>query len=955
MKINTIKKERLHIIFACLLSGMAVLLNFSPKAEGQVKNKTQTGHTTSEQPLPLDPAVRTGKLPNGFTYYIRHNEEPKKRVVFYLANKVGSVLEDEDQRGLAHFMEHMSFNGTKHFPKNELVNYLQKSGVRFGADLNAYTSFDETVYQLPLPTDDPAILKNGIQIMRDWAQDATLDPVEIDKERGVVLEEKRLGMGAQERLRRQVFPVLLNGSRYAQRVPIGLESVLTQFKPEVISRYYHDWYRPDLQALIVVGDIDVNEMEKTIKARFSDLKNPVNEKKRIKYTVPLTGKNQFLAVTDREVTETSAEIMFKHIAPKMKTASDYRRATITALFNQMIGARYAELGRQSNPPFLQGSAGIQQLLGGLDSYTVSVAAKPGELERGLKAVWQETERLKRFGFTATELERAKTAFQNRMDAALKEKSKTPSESYVQEYLQLFLSGICSPGIDAEDKLVRDQMPGITLADVNNLCPEYIRNTDRDLVLQAPDKDKASLPSETEILGWMKEVETEQLQPYQDAMGTTQLLSAAPTPGKVVKEETDKALNITTLTLSNGLKVILKPTDFKNNEILFTAFAPGGTSLYSDNDFQSATNAAPIVSSFGVGNYDANQLQKFLTGKQLQVGPFIAERTQGFQGGAVPADLETALQLLYAQFTEPRKDTAMFHGIMSESRAAIANRGNDPATVFQDSISAILGNYNIRRTGPTLQKLESIDLDRSYAIYKERFADASNFTFVFVGSFDVQAIKPLLEKYLGALPATNSHEEAKDLDIHIPPGQIKKEIYKGTENKATVRLVFSGPFDYSFDNAIQLDALKETLEFRLLERLREDESEVYTPSAQANCVKYPHGRYSFVVSFGCAPQNVDKLIASTLDEIKKLKTDGPPQLNIDKYKTEQRRQMETTVRTNGYWLQYLGSQLQNGSPFNEMDKFNTVLDEVSVNSVKDAANKYLSGGNYIRLVLLPEQK
>jgi len=905
------------------------------------------------QVLPLDPAVRTGKLPNGFTYYIRHNEEPKNRVVLYLANKVGSVLETDEQQGLAHFMEHMSFNGTKHFPKNELVDYLQRSGVRFGADLNAYTSFDETVYQLPLPADNPEILKNGIQIMRDWAQEATLDPVEIDKERGVVLEERRLGRGAQERMQRQYWPVILNGSRYASRLPIGQEDVLTKFKPEIIRRYYRDWYRPDLQALIVVGDIDVKQMEQTIRAKFADLKNPVQEKTRTKYTVPLTGKNQFMAVTDKEMSATVAQVLIKHPAHKLRTAAEYRQSIIRELFNQMLGQRYAELSQQADPPFVEGSAGIEGFLGGLDTYTVSVVAKPGELERGFKAVWRETQRAKLFGFTPTELARAKQAYLSQIEASFKEKGKTRSEAFVKEYLHYFLEQVASPGIDKEYELVQKELPQISLAEVNSLAKTYITGTNRDLLVLAPDKDKKALPDEAAMNAWMKAVEQEKIPPYKDEVNTAGLLSTEPVPGKIVSEQKDQALNITTLILSNGVKVVLKPTDFKNNQVLFSAFAPGGTSLYPDADYQSAANAAGILANFGAGNYDLVQLQKFLSGKQLQVQPVISDRNQGFSGGAVPKDLEAALQLLYAQFTAPRKDTAIFRGIISQSRAALANRGNDPAAVFQDSVAAVLGNHNIRRTGPSLQKLEQIDLDRAYAIYRERFGDASGFTFTFVGSFDVNTIKPLLEKYLGGLPATNRHEQAKDLGIHIPPGQIQKNIYKGSENKATVRLVFSGPFDYSMANTIQLDALKETLEFRLLERLREDEGGVYSPSAQASAVKYPHGRYSFIIAFGCAPQNVDKLIASTLDEIRKLKADGPPQGNIDKYKAEERRQQETQLKTNSFWLQYLDTQLQYGDPLDELGKYDGLLDKVSISSIKNAANQYLSGDNYIRLVLLPE--
>jgi zinc protease len=909
--------------------------------------------TVFGQALPLDPAVRTGKLPNGLTYYIRRNTEPKNRVVLYLVNKVGSILESEDQRGLAHFMEHMSFNGTTHFPKNDLVDYLQKSGVRFGADINAYTSFDETVYELPIPSDKPDVLKNGIQIVRDWAQDATLDPVEIDKERGVVLEEKRLGKGAGERMRRVYWPVILNNSRYSERLPIGLDTVLNHFKPATIRRFYHDWYRPDLQAVIVVGDIDVDQMERTIKEKFSDLKNPAGERPRTTYTVPLTGKDHFVAVTDKEMTSTEVEVLIQHKALPLKTDADYRISLMQELFNEMIGQRYGELSRRSDPPFVKGSAGISGFMGGLDMYAASVTARPGELEKGFKAVWRETERVKRFGFTQSELDRAKVSYLSAMEAALKEKDKTPSEAYVKEYQQYFLKDVAAPGIEKEYAESQRDLPGITLAEVDALAGKYMTATDRDILLLAPEKDKAQLPDSATVTGWLRAVAAEDLQPYKDEMSTKPFLSSTPVPGKITAEQQDTTLNITTLTLSNGVKVVLKPTDFKNDQILFSSFAAGGTSLYPDADYESAASATGLIAAGGAGNYNVTELGKYLTGKQIGVQPYIGERTQGISGGATPKDLESALQLVYAYFTEPRKDEDVFKSIIGRSEAGLANRGNDPNSVFGDTVSAILGNYNIRRTGPTLEKLHQVDLDKAFRIYKERFSDASGFTFTFVGSIDVATIKPLLEKYLGSLPATHAGEQAKDLGIHIPAGQLTKIVYKGTEPKATVYLVFSGTFDYSAENRVRLDALKEALQIRLIQRLREDESGVYSPGVRVNMGKLPEARYAFIISFGCAPENADKLVASALNEVGKLRTAGPLQENVDKWRAEDRSTRETQLKTNSWWMGYLSGQLENGEDLHQLDGYSPIVDGIAPAALKETAIKYLSGDNYIRLELLPE--
>jgi zinc protease len=514
--------------------------------------------------VPLDANVKKGTLPNGFTYYIRKNVEPKNRATMYLAVKAGSVLEDENQRGLAHFMEHMSFNGTKNYPKNELVNYLQKSGVRFGADLNAYTSFDETVYQLPIPTDDAEVFKNGLQILRDWAQDATLDPAEIDKERGVVLEEKRLRSGAGQRMQEQYLPLIFNGSIYSNRLPIGTEEVLKGFKPETISQFYQKWYRPDLQALIVVGDIDVAAVEAMIKAKFSDLKTPANPAPRTEYKIPMLNKNQFLVVTDKEMPSTVAQVFFLHPEMKVKTTADFRNGLIRSLYNQMTAARFSELSKQSNPPFIQGSNNIGGFLAGLDAATSSVVAKPGELEGGFKAVWRETDRIKKFGFTQTELDRAKQSYMTYMESAYNERDKTSSESFTQEYLRNFLEEEASPGIAYEYNFYKANIGGVSVAEVNALARQYITDVNRDIIIMGPDKDKATLPDEATVNNWIAAVQAENITAYVDQVSSKPFLDKKPVAGKVVKETSIPEIGVKELTLSNGVKVLLKPTDYKNH-------------------------------------------------------------------------------------------------------------------------------------------------------------------------------------------------------------------------------------------------------------------------------------------------------------------------------------------------------------------------------------------------------
>ena len=949
---KNINKKVLALVVVVLLAFTGAL---NAQTAAKSKNPAAASKQNSADVIPLDPAVRTGKLPNGFTYYIRKNVEPKNRVQLYLANKIGSIMENDNQRGLAHFMEHMGFNGTKNFPKNDLVNYLQKAGVRFGADLNAYTSFDETVYQLPIPSDDPEVLKNGIQIMRDWAQDATLDVAEIDKERGVVLEEKRLGKGAQQRMQDQYLPMIFNNSRYSDRLPIGTEEVLKNFSAETIKQFYQDWYRPDLQALIVVGDIDVDAMEQTIKAKFSDLKNPAKPRQRTQYSISLLNKNQFMAVTDKEFPVSVAQLMIKHPETKLITTNDYKNSILRSLFNSMIGNRFADMSKQADPPFLQAGANISGFLAGLDMYNVFVVAKPGEMERGFKSILTETERVQRFGFTQTELDRAKQSYLTNMESSFKEKDKTPSESLVNEYLRHFLEQEASPGIEYEFKMANSMIGGINLSDVNGLAKKYITDVNRDVIMMGPEKDKANLPDEAKIESWISSAKTSDISAYVDQVSNKPLLSAKLSGGKVTSESKIPELGITEFKLSNGIKVILKPTDFKNDEISFSAFSAGGTSLYSDADFQSALYATTIIRNGGLGDFNSVQLPKLLTGKKVSVFPYLSDRFEGLSGSTSPKDIETALQLTYLYFTQPRKDAETFKGLIAQQKGGLANRGNDPNSVFADSVAAILGNYNVRRTGPSIEKINQVSLDRAFEIYKDRFADASDFTFIFVGNFKPEEFKPLLERYLGSLPSTNRKETAKELGIQIPGGKIDKKIYKGQEPKASVRLVFSGDYTWSEKHNNQLDALASVLTIKLIERLREDEGGVYGVGARASYTKFPKGRYTFNISFGCAPENVEKLISSTLDEINKIRINGALASDIEKFIAEETRSTETQLKDNGFWLGYLTNQLQNEDEPKQVLTYLESLKELNPESLKATAQYRLSPDNFIRMVLLPEKK
>ncbi|GGB29238.1 M16 family metallopeptidase [Mucilaginibacter rubeus] len=943
-------------LLALTLSGGSAFAQVKKKPVPSPKNKPGTQAIAAKSDiLPVDKDVIIGKLPNGLTYYIRANVEPKSRAELYLVNKAGSVLENDDQQGLAHFTEHMAFNGTRDFPKNQMVDYLQKAGVKFGADLNAYTSFNETVYQLPLPTDTVSVFEKGFNILANWAGYVSFDPAEIDKERGVVLEEERLrGKNAQERLQQQTLPVLLNNSRYALRLPIGKEDILKNFKPETIKAFYQDWYRPDLQAVVAVGDFDPKRVEALIKQNFSQLKNPAAEKPRTKYSVPATPGTAVKIVTDPEYPYTVAQIIVKHPGTVTKTTGDYMQQVRIQLFNQMLNSRINELLQKPNPPFLYGRTSYGNFIGDQDAYTSLVVAKPGELEKSVKAVVAESERARKFGFTLTELERAKQDALVGIGNAYRERDKTPSANFVREYQANFLTGEAIPGISYEYNFYIGNIYKVSLADMNAMAGKFISDQNRVVVVQAPDKEKANLPDEKTLLNWIA-TGGQNVTAYIDNVSSDPLLAKVPEGTKVTKEETDEALGTTTLTLGNGLKVILKPTEYRNDQILINGYAFGGTSLASDDEFTSANLASSIISGSGIAQFNQGMLDKKLAGKNLSISPYISEFAQGISGNTSPADFETALQLIYLYFTQPRKDKDIWDANIDQTRSILSTRGLDPGSVYQDTVSAVLSNYNFRGMVTTLPRLNAATLDKAYDFYKKRFADASGFTFTLVGNFNVETIKPYLEHYLGGLPSTNSKETYKNMNIEPPAGLITKTVNKGVGEKSTVQLVFSGDYDYNEANNIQVDALEEVLNIKLIERLREQESGVYAPGVRAGYHKIPGGRYTFTISFGCAPENVDKLINATMEEIAKIKQNGALPADIQKFVAEEARSTQQQLKQNVFWAGYLASTSQNGENPDQILGHVSSLEQITPQSTKDAANKYLSGKNLIKLILMPEKK
>jgi zinc protease len=909
----------------------------------------------TDKKIPSDAKVKIGKLPNGITYYIRKNTEPKNRAELRLVVKAGSILETDKQAGLAHFSEHMAFNGTKNFRKQELVDFLEKSGVNFGADLNAYTSFDETVYELQLPTDSTEVFKKGFQILEDWAHNVSFENDEIDKERGVVVEEWRLGRGADERLRAKYFPVLLKGSQYANRIPIGTKENLDTFKYETVKQFYRDWYRPDLQAVIAVGDFDIAEVEKLIKAHFGNIPKATNPKPRKKFGIPAQKGTSVAIVTDPEQQYNMVQIFYKQPSiPEATTDLQYRSMLVRELFNQMINQRLEELVQSGEAPFVFANTSYSKLIGDKDAFMLmAVTQDPSKVSEAIETLLQENERVRRFGFTKGELERAKASMLSGIENIYNERDKTKSSSYVGEYIRNFLDKEPIPGIEYEFNLYKKYMPGITVKEVNALIAQWMKPTDRTVIVLAPEDAKSKLPAEKDVLAMMS-MTFKDIFAYEDKTVNEPLISKLPPAGKVTDMKMMQEVEAVELTLSNGAKVVLKPTNFKNDEIVISAISKGGNSLYSDADYLSAMNSSIAVMYGGVGNFDMISLQKTLAGKHVYVAPSISMYTEGLSGSTSPKDLETAMQLIHLYFTSPRKDENAFKVIQQQMEASLANKSKDPNSVFMDTVSYVMGNYHPRRKPLTLQSLKDIDYNKAYEIYKQRFANAGDFVFTFVGNFQPQQILPLVEKYIASLPGGQGHESWKDVGITAPKGTVNRVVRKGQENKASVRLFFTGTTNYSDLEATQLDQLCSILGIRLREVLREDQGGVYGVGVRGNIERAPVEKYTVSIGFGCSAENVDKLVDLVMKEIDNLKMNGATQVNIEKVTAEDVRSMETELKQNRYWQYNLEQKYLYGEDPKTILEDMSNLKKMTVERSKELAKKYFNTGNFAKMILLPEK-
>lgn len=908
-----------------------------------------------QQALPLDPNVKHGTLPNGMQYFIRKNSKPEKRMEMRLIVNAGSNQEDEDQKGLAHFLEHMAFNGSKHFDKNDLVNYVESIGVKFGPHLNAYTSFDETVYMLQVPTDKPEILEKGLLILEDWANGLTLSTEEINKERGVVISEWRSSLGPQQRMQYKFFPVLFKGSRYPDRFPIGDTAVIKNASPDVVKRFYKDWYRPDLMAVVLVGDFDLDQMEKEIIEKFSTIPTVNTPRTKEIYPVPPHKETLVSIVTDKEAPYTQAIIFEKHPVSSNNNVIGYRDMIKQMIINSVINERFKEILQQPNPPFFIAQSSYGNQLRTLDAFTTVAIGTADNTEKMLEVLYEEIYRAEKFGVTKAEFDRAVVEIQNSYDNALKEKDKTESANYANEYVKYYLENIASPGIEIENQLLQILIPTISVDEINATIKQIITHNNNVVIITAPEKDAAILPTKEKILEIEKSVASSDLKPLEENVVATDLLPNAPTPGTIIKKQTDTKNGIEKWTLSNGATVYIKPTDFKNDEILVQAISPGGSSLYDMNDVYTISNAAPLVNESGFGDFDKSSLNKALAGKTVSSTPFIKELEEGVNASASPKDLETLMQLIYLNFTSPRKDSLTFQSYITKNKGLYSNLLANPMIFFQKTVLETIFQKNPRRSFPAASDFDKINFDKAISFYKERFGNAGDFNFVIVGNVKDDDIAPLIEKYIASLPSTGKKEQFKDPKVEVAKGKVNKEVIMGAAPKTNALFFYSGEKAWSNNENIIFNLMSDVLNIKLRESLREDKGGVYGVSVSSEFSRIPNPEFSTLITYNADPSKAAEIEAAAMTVIEEIKKKGIDEVTLNKVKETFKREMEVSLKENEYWANEIIESITFNEPLKNNEEYLKAVLAVTPAQIQKAAQEYLKGDNFIRIVMSPEKE
>jgi zinc protease len=905
--------------------------------------------------IPLDPEVIYGKLDNGLTYYIRVNKEPQERAEFYLTVNVGALSEDEDQNGLAHFCEHMAFNGAENFDKKAILNYLQSIGMKFGPEINAFTSSDETNYMLQkVPTSDSKIIDTALMILYDWATNISFEDEEIDAERGVIHEEWRTGRSAMFRMMREANKIVFKDSKYAVHDVIGDISTIDTSPHEVIKRFYADWYRPDLQAIIAVGDFDGSAMEKQIIELFSKIPKKENPRVREYFPVPDHQETLITVQTDKEAQYPIVQVYYKHQPDEDRDMEYLRDNYKEQLFNSMLNTRLQELIVSENPPFVYGYAFYTGLVRTKDAFVSLAVGNNNELDKALRALLVENKRVLQFGFTETELERAKTELSRNMEKQYAEKDKMENDRHVWQYYSHFLQQEPAPGVAYEYVFTNLVLPGITLEEINAQAKEWITDQNRVIAIMAPESEEIKIPDEQQIRDIIASVDLETVTAYVDKVSDKPLMANEPVPSPVEKKGKNKSLGTTEWTFDNGVKVVMKTTDFKEDEILMSAYSFGGSSLYPLDEVISAEFATSVIQESGLGEFDKIALEKKLTGKIVNIRPYIGENDEGFSGSCSVQDFETMLQLVHLYFTSPRTDDVAFNAFIKRMKAVLDNKALEPESALMDTITVLLANHHPRIRPMTSELLNEANLKKIRSIFKARYGDPSSFTFYFVGNIDIEKARPLIEKYMGGLPKVTREESWVDNNVRPPQGLVSREIKREMKvPKGTVYLAYTGTFDYDdFQARLNLAALCDILDVRYVETIREEQSGTYGAGVYENMDKYPYEGYSVMVYFDCDPENAGKLKDIAIQEIEKIKAEGPKEKDLNGVKENKLKVHQENLRQNNYWLSIIKNR-----DFFQADpeaylKYDEYINRMTVESMKLAAQQFF-GGNIIEAVLLPE--
>ncbi len=935
-------------LFRKVVAAMVLLVSFASIGLSQDLNT----------PLPIDPKVTKGKFDNGLTYYIKTNKKPENKVELRLVINAGSILENDAQQGLAHFMEHMNFNGSKNFPKNELVSYLQSIGVEFGADLNAYTSFDETVYILPIPTDKEGNLDKGFQILEDWAHNALLTDKDIDDERGVVLEESRLAKGAQMRMLRQYLPELMAGSRYAERLPIGKDDILKNFKYETIRSFYRDWYRPNLMAVAVVGDIDKETAMKYLKKHFATLKNPKKEKERFIPEVKPRTKPSAMVVTDKEATNYQLQIIFPSVKEKpSKVLGDYREHMVQGLMQQAINQRLRDLSQSSDPPFPFAAVSISGWARGhksLAAFTMFGAEGP---EKAMMALTAELKKAQQFGFTESEVELVKKDMMAFIEKAYNERNTTESGRLIGEFVRNFLEGETIPGIENEYKYYQQLLPTIKAEELDAELKKWMASSNTFSLITGPEKGKDKLPTKEALLAMTQKGLAQKVEKNAEENIASSLMASKPRAGKVVSKKEEKDLGATTYTLSNGVKITVKSTDFKSDEIILRGVKNGGSNNYGVADINNVKYAVSVAEAMGYGQFSPTQMEKVLAGKNVRVRASIGEIRNSISASSTVKDIEDMLQLMYIKLTKPRMDKALYGAYVKKQKMQVQFMSANPQFAFIDTLYGELYDHNPLSPSPLpkAEQFDDLNMERAIEIYRNELSMADGMHFYMVGNVDIDKMLPLIETYIGGLPAANKEPQFKDNGVRVVNGNKTMKYYKGSDQKSMIISITHGDTKYSEDFSLRASALSEILNIKVIEELREKLGGIYGGGYNTGVQEHPYPNYTFSLQLPCGPENVDKLLKAADEVVADIKANGPSEEDLNKVKNQWREKHRENMEKNSYWAGKLQNILFLGRDRNNMLNYDQWIGALTTDDVKKAANKIFDGKNTFTAILYPESE